>query len=163
MGPDLPTGAPATQSAAASSPSPPSLPHNACLPMWRSSRRPWPPSVSVCCCEEVGSQGFSAGKCSRQGVSGGWGKGAPKAETDFGQSDFGHPYWPTLTNSDFGQADFGPNWCFSILAFISKKKKTEQQEEKMHRRTNTLRGPEGWGPELLGPRTVCPELLGPEG
>ena len=25
------------------------------------------------------------------------------AETDFGQSDFGHPYWPTLANSDFGQ------------------------------------------------------------
>ena len=28
-------------------------------------------------------------------------------ETDFGQSDFGHPHWPTLANSDFGQTDFG--------------------------------------------------------
>ena len=55
----------------ASSPSPPSPPHNAYLPMWPSSRRPWPPSVSVCSCGEVGSQGISAGKCSRQGVSGG--------------------------------------------------------------------------------------------
>ena len=32
---------------------------------------------------------------------------AGQAETDFGQSDFGHPYWPTLANSDFGQTDFG--------------------------------------------------------
>ena len=31
----------------------------------------------------------------------GWGRGP--AETDFGLSDFGHPYWPTLANSDFGQ------------------------------------------------------------
>ena len=29
------------------------------------------------------------------------------AETDFGQTDFGHPYFPTLAKSDFGQTDFG--------------------------------------------------------
>ena len=28
---------------------------------------------------------------------------ALSADADFGQSDFGHPYWPTLANSDFGQ------------------------------------------------------------
>ena len=33
--------------------------------------------------------------------------GAQLAETDFGQTDFGHPYFPTLAKSDFGQTDFG--------------------------------------------------------
>ena len=36
--------------------------------------------------------------------------GGVVAETDFGQTDFSHPYWPTLANSDFGQknlTDFG--------------------------------------------------------
>ena len=29
------------------------------------------------------------------------------AETDFGQTTFGHHYFPTLAKSDFGQTDFG--------------------------------------------------------
>ena len=53
-----------------------------------------------------------------------------KKLTDFGQ--------PQL--ADFGQADFGQNWCFSLLAFFKK-----------HRRTNTLRGPEGGAPGGWGP------------
>ena len=67
------------------------------------------------------------------------------AETDFGQSDFGHPCWPTLAKSDFGQADFGPSWCFSHLG------------------AQKGGGPEGWGPRRVGPRRVGPEGWGPEG
>ena len=54
-------------------------------------------------------------------------------DADFGQTDFGHPYWPTLAKSDFGQTDFGP------------KKLTDfgQAAEGW--------GPEGWGPEGWGP------------
>ena len=69
------------------------------------------------------------------------------ADTDFGQTDFGHPYWPTLAKPTLAilnsptvakswVADFGQNWCFSLLAFFFKKK--EQQDEKTkHGRTNT--------------------------
>ena len=49
------------------------------------------------------------------------------AETDFGQTDFGGPYLTELVFQSF-----------YLL-----------QDEKMHRRTKTLRvwGPDGWGPE----------------
>ena len=65
----------------------------------------------------------------------------PSAETDFGQSDFGHPYWPTLANSDFGQTNFGPNWCFSLSGA----------------RAQTWKK---WGPETVGPRRVGPRRVG---
>ena len=42
-------------------------------------------------------------------------KGDVSADADFGQSDFGHPYWPTLANSDFGQTDFGQKKTVAIL------------------------------------------------
>ena len=32
------------------------------------------------------------------------------AETDFGQTDFGHPYFPTLAKSDFGQKNLTDFW-----------------------------------------------------
>ena len=41
--------------------------------------------------------------------------GEPRAETDFGQTDFGHPYFPTLAKSDFGQIDCGQFLGFSVL------------------------------------------------
>ena len=34
-------------------------------------------------------------------------QGPPKAETDFDQTDFGHPYLTDFGQSDFGQTDFG--------------------------------------------------------
>ena len=72
---------------------------------------------------------------------------ATAADTDFGQTDFGHPYL-----ADFGQADFGPNWCFSLLAFFFKKKQNNQ----MKKIQTPLRSPEGWGPQVeLEGAKVC--------
>ena len=43
------------------------------------------------------------------------------AETDFGQTDFGHPY---LT--DFGQSDCGQFYCFSVFLFFKKRQNNEK-------------------------------------
>ena len=70
------------------------------------------------CCEQVGHRrpdcprrNESCNLCGKRGhlshVCRSSGGNASAAETDFGQSDFGHPYWPTLAKSDFGQTDFG--------------------------------------------------------
>ena len=36
----------------------PALPHSSRLPMWPSSRRPWPSQVGVCCLGTLGRRGF---------------------------------------------------------------------------------------------------------
>ena len=45
--------------------------------------------------------------CGKTIVSAAGARAARLAETDLGQTDFGHPYFPTLAKSDFGQTDFG--------------------------------------------------------
>ena len=96
------------------------------------------------------------------------------AETDFGQTDFGHPY---LT-------DFGQNWGWPTLAkptlanlvFIFLFFKKTEQRKHMEEQTPKGWGPEGWGPEgwggpnlekvgprRVGPRRVGPRRVGPEG
>ena len=68
-------------------------------------------------------------------------RGLGQAETDFGQTDFGHPY---LT--DFGQTDFGQFYCFSIFLFFKKRHNNEKNG-----RTSTLLGPKGVARKGAGP------------
>ena len=109
---------------------------------------------------------------------------ASAAETDFGQTDFGHPYLTDFGQSDFGQTDFGQkkltdfgqplltdfgqNWCFSLLAFLLKKKKMKKKKKKK-KKAEKFEAPKGgvtkpgkWAPEGWGPEVWDPEVWGPE-
>ena len=72
--------------------------------------------------------------------------GGGTAETDFGQTYFGHPYFPTLAESDFGQF-----YCFSIFLFFFLKKRQNMQEQAPFWASKG--GPQGWG-RRVGPRRV---------
>ena len=62
------------------------------------------------------------------------------ADADFGQTDFGHPCWPTLakpTMANFSVSVFWPS--------LSKKKEQQDEKKTKHGRTNTRK---------VGPRRV---------
>ena len=100
------------------------------------------------------------------------------AATDFGQSDFGHPYWPTLANSDFGQTDFGQKndrlWPTLIGRLwpnlprrvgprrVGPRRVGGPNLEKVGpRRVGSRRvGPRRVGPRRVGPRRVGPRRVG---
>ena len=60
-----------------------------------------------------------------------------EAETDFGQSDFGHPYWP-----DFGQFRLWPNQLWPTFNWPTLAKPAQGGVQKG-------RAPKGWGPERV--------------
>ena len=59
-----------------SSLAPPSPSFSPCLPMWPSSRRPWPSSVGLCCCWDVGTQRVPSRECGCKNLSRGRWEGA---------------------------------------------------------------------------------------
>ena len=90
-------------------------------------------------------------------------RGVP-ADADFGQTDFGQQILTDFGQNLGGQADFGQNWCFSLLAFFSKKKEDNNKMRKKTWKNNHFGAPKGGAPKprkMSGPEVA--QKGGPEG